>query len=201
MSIFLIFNRDTKSMGKKTTFFLLATLFFCIVCGIISVTKIFSENNKENDLSYCTSSSLEGKDEKLLGEWIAEPGTGIDRITLFADHTYEQAYSNSVTQVSFRENSNIWKTKKMGGITYLYMTNMHKCDSFEDICLLPHGGGGNNLWINFCTNEIVQMPGHVILIVLDVNPGDIYYPTSDLKLCHFVSDVDTNMVCFRRDNK
>jgi len=138
----------------------------------------------------------------LVGTWLAEPGgAGTDQITLYADNSYSQKYDNPVTQISIQTGRNNWKIDVIDGITYIHLDHMHKCDSFETICSIKDGGGGDSPWINFCTDEVVQMKGPVTLIVLRVVSGDIYYGLSDLKFCHFISDPDSSAVCYRRITK
>jgi hypothetical protein len=127
----------------------------------------------------------------LVGTWLAEPGTGTDQITIKADHSYSQKYSNPVTQFSFQTEQNNWEVDVIDGITYLHLDSMHKCDSYESICNIKDGGGGDDSWVNFCTGKVVQMKGFVT----------IYYSLSDLKLCHFLSDPDGSAVCYRRIGK
>lgn len=187
-------------MSSKNKIKLMASvLFFILVYAIyLAFTYIKSFPQKENANDYCKSLSSNISSEMLSGVWIAEPGTGIDKIIIQPDHTFSQVYINPVTQISFMTNLNNWELEYTGGITYIYLSNMRKCDSYENICLLENGGGGESSWINFCTGELAQMKNSVTLIVFQVKPGDIYYPLSDLKLCHFLSDPDGNAVCFRR---
>ena len=170
----------------------------CVSCAIFT-WRAFAQ--KEEPQNYCKSLSSDITSEMLVGTWVAEPGTGTDQITIKADHSYSQKYSNPVTQFSFQTEQNNWKVDVIDGITYLHLDSMHKCDSYESICSIKDGGGGDDSWVNFCTGKVVQMKGFVTLVVLKVVPGDIYYSLSDLKLCHFLSDPDGSAVCYRRISK
>ncbi len=174
----------------------LLSLLACVLCAVFIFSRPSAQ--KVDRLSYCKSLSSDVGEDMLVGTWIAEPGTGTDQITLRADHTYSQVYSNPVTNISFQQDQNFWKAETISGITYLHLDRMRKCDSYESTCAIEVGGGGDKSWINFCTGKVVQMKNSVTLIVLKVVPGDIYYSLSDLKLCHFLSDPDASAVCFRR---
>lgn len=174
------------------------SILVCILCAISILRPFVQKTDPQN---YCNSLSSDIVSEMLVGTWLAEPGIGTDQLTIQADHNYSQMYSNPVTQISFQTEKNNWEINVVDGITYLQLDSMHKCDSYESICNIKDGGGGDGPWINFCTDEVVQMKGSVTLIVLRVVPGDIYYGLSDLKFCHFISDPDSSAVCYRRITK
>lgn len=174
------------------------SMLICIHCAFFSLRPFTQREEPQN---YCKSLSSDITSELLVGTWHAEPGTGIDQITLNANHTYSQKYSNPVTQISFQTEQNNWEIDVIDGITYLHLNNMHKCDSYESVCTIKDGGGGDGSWINYCTGEVAQMKRFVTLVVLKIVPGDIYYGLSDLKLCHFLSDPDGSAVCYRRITK
>jgi hypothetical protein len=170
----------------------------CVSCAIFTWKAVAQKEEPQN---YCKSLSSDITSEMLVGTWLAEPGTGTDQITLKADHSYSQKYSNPVAQFSFQTEQNNWEVDVIDGITCLHLESMHKCDSYESTCSIKDGGGGDDSWVNFCTGKVVQMKGFVTLVVLRVVPGDIYYSLSDLKLCHFLSDPDGSGVCYRRISK
>lgn len=176
------------------------TAIFIIFIGCclfyVGTVLLRSYPQKENPQDYCKSLSNNINSETLQGTWIAE--SGFDKILIQPDNTYIQIYNDPIAQISFQTESNKWKIKNTDGITYLYLDNMHKCDASESVCILENGGGGNSSWLDFCTGEFIQMQSSIKLIVLRVEPGDIYYPLSDLKLCHFLGDPDGSSVCFRR---
>lgn len=190
-------NNDDTQIAVSLLFFVCVF----VTCLGSMLLKAYPPRKPKDSLEYCASLSSGIDSQDLIGTWIAKSGTGVDKIIIQPDHTYSQVYSDPVTQISFTTNLNTWELSSKDGVTYMHLSGMHKCDSFETICLLPNGGGGDEFLINFCTGEVVQMQNSVTLIVLRVVPGNIYYPLSDLELCHFLSDPDGSAVCFIRETE
>ena len=189
-------------MNPRSSIKLVISIFSTLICVLCAIFALRSFAQKEEPQNYCKSISSDITSDMLVGTWLAEPGgTGTDQITLYEDYSYSQKYNDPVTQITFQTEQNNWEIDVVDRITYIYLDHMHKCDSFETICSIKEGGGGDGPWVNFCTDEVVQMKGSVTLIVLRVVPGDIYYGLSDLKLCHFISDPDSSAVCYRRITK
>lgn len=184
---------------SKVSLYQLSVLCCCMVIFLVSCRQEESiEPVEDANIQYCRNLSQSLGENDVTGEWIAEYGGGVDKIIIQADHAYQQIYSNEVDDIFIKTDWNEWQIEDINGVTYLKLSNMHRCDSLESICLIDGGGGGDNYWFDYCSNKLVRLDNSVTLIVLRVVSGDIYYEISDLKLCHFSSDGDSGASCFRR---
>lgn len=156
------------------------------------------EETENTSLQYCQNLSQSLVEKDVIGEWLAKYGAGIDRLIIRENHTYKQIYSNNVTDIFIETDWHEWQIKYDNKVAYLKLNNMHKCDHFESICLLENGGGGDRHWGDYCNGNLIILDDGVILILLRVEPGDIYYGLTDVKMCHFSSDPDSGSYCFRK---
>jgi len=119
------------------------------------------------------------KETDLVGTWVANYSFNeIDTLIIREDGTYKQIYGEPDIQRYESDWQKLWIEYRDSGYIRLHLKEMRRCDTVSSIC--EREGGGIDpqlLWaIDYCENEVVEMPDEVVLIVTgakDVTPRGI----------------------------
>jgi hypothetical protein len=109
------------------------------------------------------------KEADLAGIWVASYSLNDrDILTLKVDGTYKQIYDDPDAGQRYESDwQEWWIETRESGYLRLHLKGMRRCDGVTSIC--EREGGGIDpqlLWaIDYCENEVVEMPDEVILIV------------------------------------
>jgi len=131
------------------------------------------------------------QESDLVGMWVAKEGTATDTLIVKTDHVYKQIYSDPVVEYHFESDwQRWWVEHRESGIPYLHLQGMRKCDRGDELCRRDGGGGGSDLWFDFCEERLVQMRDEVILLVLGVPPNSFVSPPRGILLHQLTRDPD-----------
>ena len=109
------------------------------------------------------------KEADLAGTWVASYSINDrDILTIKDDGTYKQIYDDPDAGQRYESDwQEWWVEHRESGYTRLHLKGMRRCDGPTSIC--EREGGGIDpqlLWaIDYCENEVVEMPDEVVLIV------------------------------------
>jgi hypothetical protein len=150
-----------------------------LVLALNSLTCISSScvARQESSTWSCPSLPEAFRESDLIGVWVAEYGDSTDTLTIRADGTYKQVFVRPADDFRFESKLLNWWTESIpGGGYYLHLEQMRKCDDIDELCKSPSGGGGDFLWLDFCTKTPVTMKDEVILLVTGVPKGQNQAP-------------------------
>ena len=143
--------------------------FMCISC---------TSNVHSTTTQACPSLPQTFQESDLVGTWISEHETFTDTLILRKDRTYRQDYFRKTDSYHFENTGRRWWPEPRANDTlYLHLEGMRRCDS-DELCAKGSGGGGDWAYLDFCENQLVEMPNEVILIVMGAksyksSPGEI----------------------------
>lgn len=109
------------------------------------------------------------KENDLVGTWVASYRLNDrDILTFKQDGTYKQIYDDQGAGQRYESDwQEWWVEHRESGYIRLHLKGMRRCDGPNSIC--EREGGGIDpqiLWaIDYCENEVVEMPDEVVLIV------------------------------------
>lgn len=103
----------------------------------------------------------------LVGTWELRRHRG-DRLILKENGTCLQVYENRIANRYFTSECTWYTENKWGGL-YLHIKGMHYCVSIDSLCEKTGGGGGNWLYYDLCSGNVVEMPDEVMLAVSGVS--------------------------------
>ncbi len=105
----------------------------------------------------------------LIGTWVAEyhDSSTTDMLILRQDGKYKQIFDSYIHFES--DWQNWWIEYRPSGFLRLHLEGMRRCDSIESLCEKEDGGLLENMWaVDECENEMIRMPGEIVLIVTGV---------------------------------
>jgi hypothetical protein len=139
---------------------LLALVPLFIACSIC-VYGFYLESKPKG----CTPPSNFSRSD-LIGTWRYEINGVSDTITIRDDGRYKQIIHIQTPAFNFESDWQPWKVDyKNKNIPYLHLEGMRLCVYWEGMdCTQP--GGGDFKWLDYCTNEWINMPNQGIMIVL-----------------------------------
>ncbi|MBN1303337.1 MAG: hypothetical protein JXA13_02805 [Anaerolineales bacterium] len=153
---------------------MLSIMWLLISCRSCYENTTPSSHSSEDGEKYlCPALPSTFKESDLIGSWVANYHLDDKDLLIFKeDGTYKQIYSdpNPSPNESIHYESDWqkwWLEYRDSGYIRLHLKGMRRCDGIELFCQREVGGIDPELvWaIDYCEDEIVEMPDEVVLIV------------------------------------
>jgi len=129
-------------------------------------------NQVEDDKRYdqlCLDLPETFSPDDLLGTWVASYSLNdIDTIIINADGTYKQIYDDPDADLFYESDWADWTIEfRESGYARLHLKGMKRAGEDASVFERVDGGVDSELYtfIDYCENEVVEMPNEIILIV------------------------------------
>jgi hypothetical protein len=174
-------------MPLRKLIILTITVLLVLACGIAA-----PKSTKEIEWR-CGSLPETFQESNLIGIWQVARKIGVssERIILREDGTYKQVYEKP-NGSRYESPWNAWwiEHRPSGGI-YVHLEGMRYCNSTDEECARPEGGGGEWLFYDFCEDRVLRMREEVILAVARDEPHSLLGTASrGIILMHMKPDPD-----------
>lgn len=179
-----------------------ATIFLLLACGACGGLALPTQSESREGGWRCTAPDEPVQMSDLVGTWevLSESGIQNDILFLQEDGTYKQIYVKSNGTERYESAWYEWWIEyRQSGGTYVHFEKMRYCDLTDDMCERPEGGGGDELFYDFCADRVLRMRGEVILAV--VSTKDKSHPRlvdalRDMAMLHMKPEYDRGTTFF-----
>jgi len=129
--------------------------------------------NLSSSIAKCPPLPPSFKTEDLFGTWVASyhGGNDTDTLVIRGDGTYRQTYDDPLASFHYESDWQKWSIEyRQSGYLRLHLEGMHRCDEFLSTCARQNGGINPEEFtaIDYCENQVIEMPDEVVLIVTGV---------------------------------